>query len=169
MIDLGLLQKFLKVWVLQTASGILMHQTDYVMSLLIEHEMLACVPKFIPLPELVKLRKNTCTSRVVPLAFQHIGGQLKYLTKTRWKIGLFSGTPQPLHAPTGRSSHASCFLGSPMPPKISLDWRLVPQRRGFQALRDFHMHVIYAGDIDERISSTRAYLLMMGQTPISWC
>ena len=87
-----------------------MHQTDYVMSLLIEHEMLACVPKFIPLPELVKLRKNTCTSRVVPLAFQHIGGQLKYLTKTRWKIGLFSGTPQPLHAPTGKAHMQAAFL-----------------------------------------------------------
>lgn len=143
-----------------------MHQTDYVMSLLTEHEMLACVPKFIPVPDLVKLRKDTCTARVDPLAFQHIIGQLNYLTKTRWEFG-FSVTllSRYMHQPEEAHMEAAFSVLQYLRryPSVGL-WS--PKGEDFRLSGFSYAH--YGGDLNERIS-TRAYLFMMGQTPISWC
>jgi hypothetical protein len=87
MTDLGLLRKFLGVQFLQIDHSVLLHQEDYVNSLLAEYKMLHTPPMYVPISDSIRLSKATQIVPINPYYYQHLVGELNYLTKTHWDIG----------------------------------------------------------------------------------
>jgi hypothetical protein len=102
---------------------------------------------------------------VNPYYYQHLVGELNYLTKTRWDIGFaefllswYMHKPQQLHLNAAFAvlqylrCHPSLGLWYPKGEHLTM--------YGFSGGD-------YASDIDDRIS-TGAYLFTIGGSPISW-
>jgi hypothetical protein len=165
MTDSGLLRKFLGVQFHQVDHSVLLHQEDYIQTLLSEYDMLRTPPMYVPISDSVRLSKDTRTAPVDARYYQRLVGELNYLMKTRWDIGFavsllsrYMHRPQKTHLAVAFSvlqylhRHPSLGLWYPKGEDITL--------QGFS-------DVDYAGDIDDRIS-TSAYLFTMGGSPISW-
>ncbi|CAL9018585.1 unnamed protein product [Prunus brigantina] len=101
MTNLGLLNHFLGMGVLQTEKGVFIHQSKYAKSLLVKFGLEDCKSITIPLPTGEKLKKIDGSQLADEGLFRKIVGSLLYLTATRPDI-IFAASllSRFMHSPT---------------------------------------------------------------------
>jgi hypothetical protein len=162
MTDLGRMQKFLGVEVLQTPQGILLHQTNYTLSILKEFSLSRHSPSYTPLHESIKLARDTGTNLMDPLHYQHLVGKLLYLTKTRFDIGFATSLlSRYLHGL--QESHLQAAESILRYLKKYPSYGLWFPRGADNTLRGL-TNADYNGDPDDR-ASTSGYLFQLGPVP----
>jgi hypothetical protein len=150
MTDLGSVTRYLGVQFQQTRHGLLLHQHDFAMNILLLAQMLDCRPTFVPMAEGTILRRSMNAPTVNAQLYRQLVGKLLYLTRTRPDLAFFVGV-------------ASHYMQVPEEPHLELVrsilrylWRYPSIGFYFVAGEDNHMQgssdVDYAQDADDRIS-----------------
>ena len=159
------MRKFLGVEVLQTPTGIFLHQSAYAAQLFARYSSSSLPPSSIPISPSTRLSIDTDTSPIDSKAYQVLVGQLLYLTKTRLDIcyttsilSRYMHSPQQAHWDAALSLLA--YLSNT--PDLGL-W----YPKGEENIIQGFSNADYAGNLDDR-TSTSAYLFTNGSTPISW-
>jgi hypothetical protein len=83
MVDLGLLQYYLRLEVSQGEGGITVSQRAYAVKILATAGMECCNPSHVPMENRLKLSKSSTTPLVDATEYRRIVGALRYLVNTR--------------------------------------------------------------------------------------
>ena len=155
---------FLGIEVQPTAMGLLLRQHKYILDILTRAGMTSCKPVDTP----ISTSKVTILSDSLfsdPTRFRQIMGALQYLTFTRLDICFdVNRVCQFMHAPT--DSHWGVVKRILRYLRGTTTYGLHITRSSSFALHGF-TDADWAGSTDDR-KSTGAYLVIFGQTPISW-
>jgi hypothetical protein len=82
MTDLGEIKKYLGVEFNQVPEGLLLHQRDYLLSILQDFGMTNCRPAALPINPGTTLTDHTGTLDVSPQLYRKLVGKLIYATNT---------------------------------------------------------------------------------------
>ncbi|KAK0579728.1 hypothetical protein LWI29_030590 [Acer saccharum] len=163
--DLGPLSYFLGVEVVPHQHGILLSQRRYIMDLLTRTKMAGAKPVQTPLPTSPPLSLHSGTPLSDPTAYRTVVGSLQYLSLTRPDISFaVNRLSQFMHQPS--SDHWELvkrvlrYLGG------TLNDGILIHRDSPISLHAFS-DADWAGNKDD-YSSTGAYVVYLGRTPISW-
>ncbi|KAL1201540.1 Retrovirus-related Pol polyprotein from transposon RE1 [Cardamine amara subsp. amara] len=163
--DLGNLSYLLGIEAMRTTSGLHLTQRRYILDLLTRSNMLTAKPVNTPMASSPKLTLHTGSRLSDPTEFRSIVGSLQYLAFTRPDISYcVNRLSQFMHVPT--DSHLQVA-------KWVLSYLAGTPTHGIFLRRDnvFSLHAFsvadWAGDADDLIS-TNAYVIYIGQHPISW-
>ena len=163
--DLGPLTYFLGVEVIPNSTGLILSQCRYVLDILAQTKMLEAKPVSTPLPPSPPLQKMGSTLADAT-QFRTVVGSLQYLLITRPDLAFaVNKLSQYMHAPT--IEHWNIV-------KRLLRYLCGTVNDGLQLHRQspLNLHAYsdadWAGDKDD-FSSTSAYVIYLGNNPISWC
>jgi histone deacetylase 1/2 len=162
--DLGVVHYFLGIEVQPIVMGLMLRQHKYILDILTRAGMTSCKPVDTP----ISTSKVTILSDPLfsdPTRFRQIVGALQYLTFTRPDICFaVNRVCQFMHAPInsywGAVKCILCYL------RGTATYGLHITRSSSFALHGF-TDADWAGSTDDR-KSTGGYLVVFGQTPISW-
>lgn len=160
--DLGNLTYFLGVEVLPHPNGLFLSQRQYIRDLLLQTNMAETKPCPTPLAVDAQLT-GTCLSD--PTEFRAITGSLQYLSLTRPDIAFtVNKLSQFMQKPTGEHWNATkrllCYLSG------TADFGIVLHRNSSTSLHAFSDADWANNKYD--YTSTAAYIVYLGSTPISW-
>ncbi|XP_057980101.1 uncharacterized mitochondrial protein AtMg00810-like [Malania oleifera] len=165
MSDLGMMQYFLGIEVVQSANGIFISQKKYVQNILDRFRMKDCNPVSTPTEFGLKLNKDHEGKKVDNTLYKQIVGSLMYLTATRPDIMYYV-------------SLISRYMENPTEMHLLAAKRIL---RYLQGTRDFGLFYEkaeklelfrftdsdYVGEQDDR-RSTSGYVFMLGTGAVSW-
>jgi hypothetical protein len=165
MTDLSSVTRYLGIQFQRTHHGLLLHQHDFAMSILLLAQMLDFRPTFVPMAEGTVLRRSMNAPTVNAQLYRQLVGKLLYLTRTRPNLAFSVGV-------------ASRYMQVPKESHLELVRSILRYLRRYPSIglyfaagEDNHLQsssdADYAQDADDRIS-VGAYLFTLGPTPISW-
>jgi hypothetical protein len=167
MSDLGLLHYYLGIEVRQSSQGISLSQKAYAEKIVERCGLRDCNPNATPMEPRLKLSKQSSESAVDKTLFRSLVGSLRYLVNTRPDISFVVG-------------YVSRFLEEPCEDHMAAvkrivryvagtcDWGLWFSRgKEKEALLTGFSDSDYAGDVDQRYSTT-GVIFLLADSPISW-
>lgn len=156
---------FLGVEVLSHPSGLLLSQRRYIDDLLARTKMTDAKPVATPMPTTPSLTLLVSTTLSDPSEYRTVIGSLQYLSMTRPDIAYaVNKLSQFMHRPTTEHWNAAkCIIRYLFG---TIDQGLLLHRQSSLALHSFS-DADWAGDKDD-YTSTGAYIVYLGQIPISW-
>ncbi|XP_014519584.1 uncharacterized protein LOC106776617 [Vigna radiata var. radiata] len=168
MSDLGRLSYFLGIEFTETESGLVMHQSRYVLNLLKRFEMAECNAANTQAEIGLKLEKEPEEDAVDPTTYRRMVGSLRYLCNTRpelsYSVGLVS---RYMECP--RTSHLNAVkrILRYLQGTYSYGVLLRKEEAGVEVQITSYSDVDWYGDKGDR-RSTPVYIFFMGGSPISW-
>ena len=165
MIDLGLLNTYLGIEVIQGKSDIRLCQTNYALRILEEFKMKECNSAKTPMECRLRLNREGEGEEVESTSFRKLIGCLRFLSLTRPDL-IFS------------VSYLSRFMSKPFSNHLAAAKRILRYIKGTSDYglvfgKDKECKLVgycdsdYAGDLDDR-KSTSGNVFFYGSKPISW-
>ncbi|XP_057953892.1 secreted RxLR effector protein 161-like [Malania oleifera] len=165
MSDLGMMHYFLGIKVLQSYTGILISQNNYVGEILDRFQLKDCNPVNKPSKFGLKLNKDDEGKKVNSILYKQIVGRLMYLTATRPDIMLFvSFIGKYMECPIEIHLLAAKRILRYL--QVSKEFRLFFKKGEKSDLFGF-TNSDYVGDSYDR-KSTSGYVFMLGTRVVSW-
>ena len=166
MSDLGLLNSYLGIEVIQGKSSICLNQRTYAMNILEQYNMTDCNLAHSPMEARLKFVKSEQDSSVDSTLYRSLIGSLKYLTHTRpyliFSVGFLSRF---MEHPT--SEHMLALKRVLRYIKGTLDYGLVYKKGQVVAQLIGYTDSDYAGDIEDQKSSM-GHVFFYDSMAISW-
>ena len=166
MSDLGLLNSYLGIEVIQGKSSICLNHRTYAMNILEQYNMTDCNLAHSPMEARLKFVKSEQDSSVDSTLYRSLIGSLRYLTHTRpdlmFSVGFLSRF---MEHPT--SEHMLALKRVLRYIKGTLDYGLVYKRGQVAAQLIGYTDSDYAGDIEDR-KSTMGHVFFYNSMAISW-
>jgi hypothetical protein len=163
--DLGSLHFFLGVEVIPTAAGLFLSQHKYIRDLLAKTSMDGARDVATPLSPSVPLQLDDGSSSVDSTEYYQVIGALQYLSLTRPDISFaVNKLSQFMHHP--KQTHWTTTKRLLRYLKNTIFHGVTISKTSSNTLTCFS-DADWAGSLDDR-KSTSAYLLFLGNTPISW-
>ena len=163
--ELGVLNFFLGIEVIHTASGLFLSQHQYIRDILDKFNMINAKETTTPMASNTQLKLHDGTGPTNATTYRQLIGSLQYLSLTRPDVAFaINKLSQFMHAPSELHwAHLKRVLRYL---KGTIQHGLILTKNSSLHLTAFS-DADWGGDLDDRTSTT-GYILFLGNNPVSW-